>query len=657
MTDDGRITELSDALRNGLPDELEDAQIVGTDTAAVDESLRLHGPPGTGKSTQSALRIGTLASGETQLHPSEMTIVTYRRSLADTIRRRLVEWGVVDVPEGVNPNAPGSENPFRYWTTIHAAAARATGFLRDLDSDEPLSGMADERLKRRFCQEIGINFKPAKPWLETRWTVFEDLYQYSKNNLLDVGEWEYADSERLTPLRADDGAEQRLDDFREQWGSGTTFSSVVERWEQFKSDHDAHDFYEQLEAALVGGRPPTRLVVIDEYHDATPLMAAVSERWVDAAETAIVAGDPDQVVNSYAGASPRFFEELGDRVARDMPVVRLSRSWRCPDEHFEAAARVLRSERSVPELSTNGPGEILRHMSGKYEHDGNKWRYPDATTDGSAYQLWDSFGPEVMFLSRTQKQADGVAAALDEQGVIYRSQDSVGGSWKTRLQLLRALDLLEDVAPKKASRQTEIDNHGVSSGYQSPDNRALGIEEVKTLLRHTHGRYFDTEEDDRKDWLEEHERGSESPVPLTELTEHVTDKWWVRYNAGRESIDGLTRLSDRDRSALRGAWDRYDRFDVDMNDVETRILTIHASKGAEASDVIVFDGITGRIEESVEASPKARENEARTWYVALTRASERLHIIRDGFDWTDDYLPPDLEPQAARAVADGGVEK
>jgi DNA helicase-2/ATP-dependent DNA helicase PcrA len=81
--------------------------------------------------------------------------------------------------------------------------------------------------------------------------------------------------------------------------------------------------------------------VIDEYHDATPLMAAVSERWVEAADNAIAAGDPDQVVNGYAGASPRFFEEIGDRIERDLPVVQLDRSWRCPDEHFEAAARIL----------------------------------------------------------------------------------------------------------------------------------------------------------------------------------------------------------------------------------------------------------------------------------------------------------------------------
>jgi DNA helicase-2/ATP-dependent DNA helicase PcrA len=652
MTDsDDRITEIPDVLRAGLPSDLEDAEIAGTDVAGVDESLRLHGPPGTGKSTQSALRIGTLAV-ERGVRPEQMTVVTYRRSLADTIRKRLVEWEAVDVPDGVDPTSSQSENPFQYWTTIHAAAARATGFLRNLDSDDPLAGMADYKAKRQFCREMDIDFRPPKPWLETRWTVFEDLYQYAKNNLLDVGEWRCVDDEQLTPLRSDPRAEQRLDEFRQEWGAGASFEDVVDRWRQFKRDHDVYDFFEQLEAALIGGLPPGRLLVIDEYHDATPLMAAVSERWIDAAETVIVAGDPDQVVNSYAGASPRFFEDLGERVDRDMPVVRLDRSWRCPDEHFEAAARVLRDERDVPALTTAGPGEILRHSTAPYEHDGDSWRFPDAETDGSAYQLWESFGPDIMFLTRTQKQADGVAAALDDEGVIYRSQPSVGGSWDTRLSLLRALDLLEDVAPDKTAR-TALDDYGDGSlATHSPAKRALDVDDARTLLRHTHGRYLDSERDEWRAWLLEYEHSGDDAVPLAEFDEHVTPKWWLRYNRGAGSIDELTRLDQRDRDTLRAAWERYDRFDADLDEFGTRILTIHASKGAEASDVVVFDGITGRIQESISSDSEARENEARTWYVALTRASERLHILRDSFSWADDYLPRDLEPRAARAAAD-----
>jgi DNA helicase-2/ATP-dependent DNA helicase PcrA len=199
-----------------------------------------------------------------------------------------------------------------------------------------------------------------------------------------------------------------------------------------------------------------------------------------------------------------------------------------------------------------------------------------------------------------------------------------------------------------------IDEFGGGTRQRSPDKRALDIDDAEALLEHTHGRYLNTDREDRRAWLSEFDR-RDQPVPLTEFADHVTPKWWPRYNGGKSAIGNLTQLSDRDRTALRAAWDRYSGFNVALEDAGTRILTIHASKGAEASDVVVFDGITGRIQDAIDSDAGARENEARTWYVALTRASERLHIIRDSFAWTDEYLPSDLEPRAARAAADETV--
>lgn len=658
------FTEIPDALRAGLPEDLKDAELAGADVAGADESCRLYGPPGTGKSTQSAFRAGTLAIEE-GLRPSDMTVVTYRKALAGVVRNRLIDWGVFETPD-VDPEKADSANPFQYWCTIHAAAARATGFLSDLnDQDEDLAGMVGGKAKRRFCSELGIKFLPPRPWLETKWTVFYDLYTYAKNNLLDVGEWTHIDTSGLSPLRSDHGAERRLDAFRDEWGTAASFEKVVEKWEEFKRENDVHDFYELLEAAAVGGTPPTRLVVIDEYHDATPLMAAVSERWVEAAETAIVAGDPDQVVNGYAGASPRFFEEIGDRVERDLPVVQLDRSWRCPDEHYQAAARVLRQERAVPSLTTAGPGQLLRHSSPELRHDGDEWRLPDPDTDAGPVSLWREYGTDLMYLTRTQKQADGVAAALDEEGIVYVSQDDVGGDWELRLTLMRALDTLEGVRPEEATTSTRIGDYGGASspGTKTPGNYAFDVEEARALFRHTHGRYLSAGRDEIEEFLQqvEYDDGGDD-VPLDTLSEYVTDKWWLRYGAGRSSISELIRLDDRDRESMRAAWVRYETPYTLALAGGTRVLTIHASKGAEATDVVVYDGITGRISRDLEERADARENEARTWYVALTRASKRLHVIRGAYDWTDPYLPTDLEPRAAKAaleaaaVADGGEQ-
>ncbi len=651
------LTEIPDALRVGLPKELKDAQLAGAEIAGADESCRLYGPPGSGKSTQSAFRAGTLAI-EKDLTPSDMTVVTYRKALVGVVRNRLIDWGVFAAPD-VDLEKADSANPFQFWCTIHAAAARSTGFLADMDFQEDnLAGMVGGKAKRRFCNDLGINYLPPRPWLETRWTVFYDLYTYSKNNLLDVGEWSQIEDTGLSPLRSDHGAERRLEAFRDEWGTAASFEKVVQKWERFKREHDVHDFYELLETAIVSGSPPTRLVIIDEYHDSTPLMAAVSECWVEAAETAIVAGDPDQVVNGYAGASPRFFEEIGERVEQDLPVVQLDRSWRCPDEHFEAAARILRQERSPPSLSTAGPGQLLRHPTPEIRHDGDKWRVPDTVTEGGPVRLWREHGPDLMFLTRTRKQADGVSAALDEEGIVYVSQDDIGGDWENRLRLLRALDTVEGVRPEVTTTSTRIDDYSGVDGdaTKKPDNYALTVEEARALFRHTHGRYLETGRDTISEFLQEikYDDGP-NEVPLDAVTGYVTDKWWLRYGAGSSSVSELTRIDDRDRQAMRSAWSRYEPpYTLSLAD-GMRVLTIHASKGSEATDVVVYDGVTGRIMRDLEDRSDARENEARTWYVALTRASKRLHIVRGAFDWTDPYLPADLEPRAAKAALDAAV--
>lgn len=43
----------------------------------------------------------------------------------------------------------------------------------------------------------------------------------------------------------------------------------------------------------------------------------------------------------------------------------------------------------------------------------------------------------------------------------------------------------------------------------------------------------------------------------------------------------------------------------------------------------------------------ARANEWRTWYVATSRASERLHIVHGGFDWISPVPNRALAPHRA----------
>jgi len=208
--------------------------------------------------------------------------------------------------------------------------------------------------------------------------------------------------------------------------------------------------------------------------------------------------------------------------------------------------------------------------------------------------------------------------------------------------------MLESVEPPAESTPKMV-NGLTDRGEPNIKNYSLSVREAELLAKHSHGHYID-DRDDLDDYLNRLNPDTDT-VPLTEWNSYITPKWWLRYTNGPASITELVGLPDRDTQAMRKAAERYD-LPVGVGDVDTRILTIHASKGVEAADVVVYDGVTGSITDGMEASDLLRENEARTWYVALTRASERLHIIRDAFEYTTSYLPEDLEPQAA-SIAKG----
>ena len=667
---------ISDDLRDRLPAKLQDARVVGVDTAGVDEDARLYGPPGTGKTTQASLR--TAVRAETEDLPAEdVTVVTFRKALADSMWENMLDWGVyseiVDEDQETLYPAADSKSPRHYWGTVHAVAARATGFHDRFTGDgDDLEGMMDDDAARAFCRELGIAHKPSKPWFETPWTTFKRLYSYCRGNLLDVGYPAAGVPEStLTPLTSDARARRLLDAFGEKWGRSRDksapayrFRRVVARYEEWKQEHNVADYWEMLAVAVAddASLPPMRHVVIDEYHDVYPLMALLTEKWARAAKTVIVAGDPDQTVNRYSGADPRFFERFSERVDKDVPTVLLKQSHRVPDEHFAAAAQMLSKTRDVPPVTPAGAGVINRYSPTPISEENGTWSLPAPDEDGSPIHLYNAYGGGtggLMYLARTKRQLDGVGASLDLVGATYESQDGVAGDWETRKRVLEALNELAHLQSKKEEQQLSV------TGSLSPDT-------VQTLTKHSQNEFIDDPAEIR-DLVNDAREGDRSArqdlsasVDAGELGRYVDSDWWSTYGQGVESLPPLTGLSDRDKVAMRRAVERYGTMNVPIEDV--RLLTIHASKGSESEDVVVYDGITGRTQQSINVQRTAKENESSTWYVGLTRSSKRLHIVRGpseddddgpgtGHEWTHQHLPGDLEPAAAaaakRAAADG----
>ena len=601
---------------------------VRADQVPLTASVKYHGPPGCGKTSTSAARTARLILDE-GYQASDVAWVTYRRSLANETLTRLADWEVISGRQLDNPNHGST----RYMSTIHAVAKRLCGLQDPVETYH----------KRDFCERQDIDYYSPMPWDTAPGEALFDCFQWLTNNRHDPSK----------PAEVE--SYPHLDTIDDVWPSTFTTDTIPDMWETwnwFKNQQEIIDYYEMLQAPLdMGVSPPGDIIVVDEYHDATPLMAQLCEFWMDETDIAIVAGDPDQVVNAHTGASPEFFNRL------DLPRVLLDTSYRVRSNHWPHAHDMLaRAPNHTPERSVTPfreGGDVFIGESPDFEwNTGEGWRTPDPgekRSPGRFCQIAtenqaladDIQTPDILFLTRTRKQVDGVGAALERAGYPFESQDRLGG-WNTEQRESRKnlYNALQKIRGYDASSFEGFQRglEAFTGGTRDPANVELSAHEAADLIDAAGIDHLDQARSDM-DSTTGALRSVGDPLTLTEFAEHTEPSFWGTYGHGQGSVSSLlTReTSERDRVALTKALSRFRAVYDRLGDIPT-VLTIHAAKGMEAPDVVVYDGTTSKIRRGISSDESLADNEARTWYVAMTRSSDRLAVLQGGFNWTMPFV-------------------
>jgi DNA helicase-2/ATP-dependent DNA helicase PcrA len=340
----------------------------------------------------------------------------------------------------------------------------------------------------------------------------------------------------------------------------------------------------------------------------------------------------------------------------------LDKTYRVPYEHWSVASSILSNAHTPPQVERNSSGVFGTFNSPQFLHEEEVgWTVPSEKEPQSPVWFVEEYGTDTMFLARTQKQADGVAVALERAGVLFKTQNSMdregwGGSgdsdMSTRTGLYNALQKLSELGPNDFNTTTGLSRYANGSG-RDPAAIKLRPPEVAAILDHASATALAQSRDSTTSKIESIEDTAD-PVTAEELNQYVKDSFWNTYTSGAASVSKLNKtgyhtenLRSRDQQALPPA---LTRNDAPVDGVETKVYTIHASKGTEASNVVVWDGVTKRIQTGTENDQATLENEWRTWYVALTRASKRLFVGRGGFDWMNSWLPGSLKEQAEEAT-------
>lgn len=264
------------------------------------QSKLIYGPPGTGKSHTLLGMMSDLVDGG--IPTNKIAFLSFTKSAATELVSRL----------GVKYQC--------HVSTIHSMCFRAGGYSRNQ--------VVDDAGIKAFCQAVGINHQSFDGYSPSGAAILA-LRSRAINRCVSVEE-EYTMSQEI--------------------GSLSLYQSIIKSYERWCSAKGLIDFDTMLTNYLINPNDHGWThIFIDEGQDLSVLQWKVIDAMLSfpQVEQVIVAGDDDQSINEFAGASPHGMVDFGN-FYNSVPVV-LAQSWRIPSAVHELAERVIsRVKRRVP---------------------------------------------------------------------------------------------------------------------------------------------------------------------------------------------------------------------------------------------------------------------------------------------------------------------
>lgn len=369
-------------------------------------------------------------------------------------------------------------------------------------------------------------------------------------------------------LHMDQLARVRCIGLEEQWEQDRDrlsyyFAERVSRGlAEYKASRGLSDFTDMLSRFVRGGVPPDLdVLVVDEAQDLSLLQWGVIERLAAGARRVVVAGDDDQAIYAWAGADLRYFLHL-----RGQERV-LDQSYRVPIAIQGMALGLvqrIQERREKPWKARAEQGEVS-YLS-----------HPDELDLGSG---------DWLVLARNRYLLDEVAAVCRRHGYLYslRGESSVSPGH---------LAAIYEWERMRSGRRVLAEDVHKFLPYLSPKALDPGGKKRLSALSPT--------------------------VSLT--AEKLTGDYGLRTtDIWHTALDIMPTLV---REYVLQALRRGERLRAEPR---IRLSTIHAAKGAEATNVALLTDMAGRTHRDATRLPEA---EARVWYVAVTRAKERLVVVR-----------------------------
>ena len=363
--------------------------------------IKHYGPPGTGKTTRLMGLVELDVKGGVPLR--EIGYLSFTRSAAEVIRERL-RASVADV---------------QWFRTLHGAACKQLDLARSI---------IDWRDYADFSKLTGMKITPDDGTEDTFGVAAFDFN-------VTLRAWNLAQT-MCRPLK--DVIREMPDHPNLEFKRAMAF---IEAWTKYKADRKKFDFMDMLVAYDREGTPlPIKRGYLDETQDLSELQWRVAHKMLADAEIVHMAGDDDQSIYGFIGASEYGFLEH----PCDEEEV-LSKSYRVPVAVGKAADAVIgkvphRKQKAVEWMDK--PGSVQRLNL-------------DATS--MPWKKWLGEYEDVMVLTRHRKGAVRFSDDLKAIGIPHSLNGETMNTWPEAaiLHSLYALRAGDTITPLRAKALAE----------------------------------------------------------------------------------------------------------------------------------------------------------------------------------------------------------
>lgn len=258
----------------------------------------IFGPPGTGKTTFLLSILEQAVKEEIPL--SDIGYMSFTKSAVNEAKAR-----------AKNLLSYAKDKDFTYFVTLHSLCFR----LLNLHKEQVISFGGNNQHAINFCKEMGYNINNYLNGLDEETVISKDdrlcLAEQKARNL-------------CIPL------EEFYEDYDDREFGLEELILFREALTKYKKVHGLYDFADMLEE--VARRdifiPSLQQLFIDETQDLAALQWRVVDKLIVKAEQVYIAGDDDQAIYTFAGASPKPLVKLGNDSNWNKIV--LNKSYRVP---------------------------------------------------------------------------------------------------------------------------------------------------------------------------------------------------------------------------------------------------------------------------------------------------------------------------------------